>query len=596
MKFNNLTRVLLVVSMVCLISLGPAATALLGVTAQSCPIGPCGSSTCDTSCDEPPAPCDGCVTVSPCTMADTGWALQIRTDSPTCPSTGSFAFQAGPGCPTAGSGSAAFTVGPDGNSDVQLRNSNFNGTKLSDLTALSYCTYVQFRNPGTFVAPYIGLTISSNGDNVIDQVLYFEPVYQTGLYGTDPPGQDIPPQDDGSVQTCQWKCWNALAGGWWLGTVGGPPLTTIASYVETHPNATIVNPDPCRGGIRLAAGEGAGAWDCFVGNADRFTIAVGGAEPTSVTYNFEPANCPIPTCGASPATAITACKYYDTNANGIKDPQDPPLDNWPITISPLGSAIPQQATLLTIDGCVSWGNLDTALNPYTVTEGTPIQSNWVHSTPTSVSVNVVSGQTSAVDFGNYCTAGSGGLTIGFWSNKNGQALITNSDLALLRSCNLVDAKGDPFNPVTKGELKSWLQKAGATNMAYTLSAQLAAMKLNVAHGFVDPTVFALCYNGTIAQLISAADAALAADGFTPTGDPNRALQETLKNCLDSLNNGGSVVSPTPCPATFASQSAQTLGVSSRMRLVAGSSRNVKVMFPVRLSQSKTGNNSIIAKL
>jgi len=116
-------------------------------------------------------------------------------------------------------------------------------------------------------------------------------------------------------------------------------------------------------------------------------------------------------------------------------------------------------------------------------------------------------------------------------------------------------------------------------MAYMLSAQLAAMKLNVAHGFVDPTSFALCYNGTVAQLISAADAALAADGFTPAGDPNRSIQETLKNCLDRLNNGGPVVPPTPCPATFESQSALTLRSSSLTGLSADTGWNVKAMFP-----------------
>ena len=585
MNFNNLTRLFLVVSMMVVVSIGPAANALLEVAAQSCPTGPCGTPACDTTCENPPAPCDGCVTVSPCTMEETGWALQIRTDSETCPSTGSFEFQTGPACPSANSGSAKFIVGPDGNSDVQLRNSDFNGTKLSDLTALSYCTYVQFRNPGTFVAPYIGLTISSNGDNVIDQVLYFEPVYQTGGYPTDPPGQTIPPQDDGTVQTCEWKCWDALAGGWWLGTVGGPPLTTIASYVEAHPNATIVNPDSCRGGIRLAGGEGAGPWDCFIGNVDKVTIAVGNSVPArSVTYDFEPGDCPIPQCGVSPSSAITACKFYDADADGIQDPTDPPLDNWPITLSPLGSAVPAQATQLTSDGCVSWGNLDTALNPYTVTEGTPDQSNWIHSTPSSATVNIVFGETSTVEFGNYCTVGSGGRTIGFWGNKNGQALINAADLAALSACNLVNADGSPFNPTTKAQVKTWLQKATATNMAYMLSAQLAAMKLNIAHGFVNGATVTLCDGKTINQLIAEADAALGADGFTPAGDPNRAPQETLKNCLDALNNGGPVVSPTPCAASFESQSAQSFGVSRRTRFGADPKTNVRVI--IRLGEAQ----------
>jgi hypothetical protein len=515
-------------------------------------------------------------------MADTGWAVQIRTDSETCPTTGSFAFQTGPGCPSATSGSAKFTVGPDGNSDVQLRNSAFGGTKLSDLTDFGYCTYVQFRQPGQCVAPYIGLTIDLDGDGGFDDVLYFEPCYQTGLYRTFDSalniqipgfaGEFYPQQNGGVVAECSWQCWDARSGAWWsaIDYVNNgnsiPAWTTLANYFGRtgNANAKILNPDSCRGGIRIAAGEGAGPWDCFIGNVDRLTIAVGNSVPaSSVTYDFEPDDCPIPQCGASPATTITACKFYDKNANGIKDPEDLALDNWPITISPLGSAVPQQATQTTLEGCVSWGNLDTGLNPYTVTEGTPEQSNWVHSTPGSVSVTVVLGETSTVEFGNYCTVGSGGRTIGFWGNKNGQGLITAADLALLSGCNLVNADGSPFNPITKDQVKTWLQKATATNMAYMLSAQLAAMKLNVAHGFVDGSSIAGCAGKTIDQLIADADASLAADGFTPAGDPNRTAQERLKNCLDSLNNGGPVVSPTPCQATFASQSIQALGVSSR---------------------------------
>jgi hypothetical protein len=43
---------------------------------------------------------------------------------------------------------------------------------------------------------------------------------------------------------------------------------------------------------------------------------------------------------------------------------------------------------------------------------------------------------------------------------------------------------------------------------------------------------------------------LAADGYTPDGDPNRATQEQLKNWLDQLNNGALIVSATPCKRSF----------------------------------------------
>ena len=81
----------------------------------------------------------------------------------------------------------------------------------------------------------------------------------------------------------------------------------------------------------------------------------------------------------------------------------------------------------------------------------------------------------------------GGLTLGFWSNKNGQELQTSSDFALLTSLCSRNANGGPQDFASslannKTALNTWCLNATATNMAYMLSAQLAAMELNVAHG------------------------------------------------------------------------------------------------------------------
>jgi len=50
--------------------------------------------------------------------------------------------------------------------------------------------------------------------------------------------------------------------------------------------------------------------------------------------------------------------------------------------------------------------------------------------------------------------------------------------------------------------------------------------------------------------MAAADAALAADGYTPSGDPNRAGQECLKNVLDDANNNKNFTQSSPCTFTF----------------------------------------------
>jgi hypothetical protein len=165
-------------------------------------------------------------------------------------------------------------------------------------------------------------------------------------------------------------------------------------------------------------------------------------------------------------------------------------------------------------------------------------------------VNVVTGQTQSVTFGNYCKVPSGGLTLGFWSNKNGQALITAADLLALRNLNLRNGDGSNFEPSTNPQVKAFLLGANAVNMANMLSAQLAAMTLNIRHGFVDPNAFDLCSNKTVGQLVADANTSLGANGLTFTGSPDRAAQEAMKNCIDALNNGGPVIPTTPCTRTF----------------------------------------------
>lgn len=254
--------------------------------------------------------------------------------------------------------------------------------------------------------------------------------------------------------------------------------------------------------------------------------------------------------GKPPDTGIQACKYFDFNANGVLDPGEQGLDGWPMTLNPLDGATPNVATQLTSAGCVSWFTLDPAFNPFTVTEGTPNEPNWFHSTPVSQQVTISLGQTASIDFGNYCKVPSGGLTLGFWSNKNGQALITSADLLALRNLCLRNGDGTNFDPTTAAQVKSFLLGANATNMANMLSAQLTAMTLNIRHGFVDPNAFDLCSHKTVGQLTTDANTALCANGLTFSGSPDRAPQEAMKNCIDALNNGGPVVPTTPCSRTF----------------------------------------------
>lgn len=199
-------------------------------------------------------------------------------------------------------------------------------------------------------------------------------------------------------------------------------------------------------------------------------------------------------------------------------------------------------------GVTTWNiNLDDG--DWTISERTPVETNWYSSTPMSMAITVP--DTLLVQFGNYCTQPGGGLTIGYWSNKNGQARITSANLAALRNLNLKNANGSDFDPTTAAQVNKFVLSASATNMANMLSAQLVAMTLNVAHG-VDGNAHVLAYDGTVNALLASADAALAANAVTVAASPARTNQERLKNYLDYLNNNGAVVPTQPCAFSFAS--------------------------------------------
>lgn len=165
-------------------------------------------------------------------------------------------------------------------------------------------------------------------------------------------------------------------------------------------------------------------------------------------------------------------------------------------------------------------------------------------------------------FGNICIGAGGGHTLGFWSNKNGQALIDGADLAALVALNLRNANGSSFDPGSKTAYRTWVLNATATNMAYMLSAQMSAAVLNVREGFVSDqaTIYAPGTTSAdalgfarLSDVIAEANASLGTYGLVLSDSAERAHQEALKNALDNANNNTNFVqaSPATCPtATF----------------------------------------------
>ena len=302
--------------------------------------------------------------------------------------------------------------------------------------------------------------------------------------------------------------------------------------------------------------------DCTFTNNSTKTDNFKVASSTACVPDVTPCPTPTPAC----ITSICVSKFYDTNANGVQDAGEPNIAGWEYCIVGNNNF---SNTRFTFDfpHCSV-----VAPDTYTVTEDTPVETTWVHTTPTSVEFALAECAEQDVSFGNVCLGPGGGLTLGFWSNRNGQALESCADFTFLNTLCLRNANGTTklFNPLcallgaNKTALNVWLLNANAVNMAYMLSAQLTAMELNVRHNKVTGSalVYAPCLIGTgtsgvnplgfisINDLMTAATTSLCAHGSTPSGDPNRAYQECLKNTLDDANNNKNFVQGSPCPFSF----------------------------------------------
>jgi hypothetical protein len=257
---------------------------------------------------------------------------------------------------------------------------------------------------------------------------------------------------------------------------------------------------------------------------------------------------------------ICVTKFYDANANGVQDNGEVEIAGW-------------QFRVFGHDNLQMWKETPRCAyvlaQEYTLIERSPNELNWIHTTPGEVETDVDLDYTEEVTFGNVCIGAGGGLTLGFWSNKNGQKLETDSDFAALTARNLVTAQGtaQDFTQMlaqNKAALNKFLLNANATNMANMLSAQLAAMKLNVLHGFVNGSALvyapALSDCGTaglsplgfisVNDVMTAANQSLFDHPLTKAGSPDRACQETLKNALDDANNNKNFTQSAPCTFSF----------------------------------------------
>ncbi|MCW3095726.1 MAG: hypothetical protein JWL77_1344 [Chthonomonadaceae bacterium] len=446
---------------------------------------------------------------------------------------------------------------------------------------------------------------------VVNQNLYATKpdVYLDGGPGPNaPPNAASLPPGDYYVQVTIPS--GAVVLGTSLGTINERPFHVDATGVVTLIQLTAVLRDPINGGMGYAdTTNNGGEYKVWVSTEASFTNNSTKTDNFKVLFSTPP---PQP-----PTGPLSIQKFYDSNMDGIPNDSitgtpifiegwqvhivgatDPILDSGGNVVTP---SLPVDQYVLTSFADAAYPN-----GTYTITESTPNETNWVHTystftdatvgnpangvptLATSVTVKVTSSGATVL-FGNFCTDGGGGLTLGYWSNTNGQNSMTTSARGMtgllldLSGLNLRNGAGANFDPASYNSnpastaFRPWLLSATATNMAYMLSAQMSAMYLNVNAqrtlngvtgifdkggvqvGGVNGSGLIFVGGGygnafgfmTVNQLLGLANSSLGANGYTVAASPTRTYQELLKTALDNGNNNRNVfIGSNPCPFTF----------------------------------------------
>ena len=295
-------------------------------------------------------------------------------------------------------------------------------------------------------------------------------------------------------------------------------------------------------------------------------------------------------CGTPPPPTadILGEKFYDSNANGQLDSGELGIQGWQIRSQE--ATLSGQCTLTDQSGLYAF-SVTPDSGDYHISEDDALQAAWLHTTATSGTATAGEGTIQGPNFGNLCVGKGNGLTLGYWSNKNGQAAMgcsgagsqkCTTELTFLCTLNLVDGNGNKpkfCSSLKYSDFASWLLSANATNMAYMLSAQLAAMELNTRDANPLVSGGALVYLGpppslssgtcfdlagetspnsgnfiSISDLMNDAKIELGTYPLTIGSGDTRSCEQYKKNGLDSANNNLNFVQSdqSKCPAfTFA---------------------------------------------
>ena len=238
-------------------------------------------------------------------------------------------------------------------------------------------------------------------------------------------------------------------------------------------------------------------------------------------------------------------KLYDANANG-PDASDSTIIGWKFQVDGVGTFLTPKTLSLNA------GN-------YIIREATPSQSNWVATSDKVLQIPLGAHDRRLPSSAMSASARVAQKTRASGRTSQPKTLVNAGDLAALSSLNLRTEAGGSFDPATFSKFADWIGKASGTNMAYALSAQLAAMTLNVRKGMVTgdrliraPGATSANSRGfaTVSALLNEANTELGAHGLVKGGSPFRVYQSALQDALLKANTNKTFVQPTPCAFSF----------------------------------------------
>lgn len=280
---------------------------------------------------------------------------------------------------------------------------------------------------------------------------------------------------------------------------------------------------------------------------DPVTVPMGTSDRTVIFCNFNPGQ-------------ITACKFYDYDGDGRQaGALEVGISGWPMTLTghTFESVNVGPVTQLTgADGCTTFERL--VEGSYQVCEGTPVETNWRHTTDVCAPVDLGAGEHESVEFGNVCLVQfGGGLTMGYWKTHTGldspERDATYDSLPVILGISPED--GYPEQSVdTEAEARGVFDAAESStdDGVLMLKAQLLAAKLN-AFKFPGFELAQFPDGTVVGDVMDHADQIL--DDIA-NGTPHTKVEIIgVKDLLDAANNNShtpilSGPSPTPCARTF----------------------------------------------